>query len=126
MKVSDDLFKAMVGLSGPSGGCGGICGATAAIGLRYGIDQEDFVKDPEMRGRVLKKIRQAVKVVQDRFVETYGGYLCYDVQKKLFGRPFDFTIPEDIKAFKERPTEKCRQVTENAAGWTVEAILETD
>jgi len=125
MKVSDNLFKAMVGLSGPSGGCGGICGATAAIGLRYGVDRKEFVKDPETRGRVSVKILQAVQVVQDRFVETYGGYLCYDVQKKLFGRPFDFTIPEDIEAFSKRPTEKCRQVTENAAGWTVEAILET-
>jgi hypothetical protein len=126
MMVSDDLFKAMVGLSGPSGGCGGICGATVAIGLRYGVNKEDFVSDPEMRGRVLKKIRQAVKVVRDRFVVTYGGYLCYDVQKKLFGRPFDVTIPEELEAFIEGPTEKCRQVTENAAGWTVEAILETE
>ncbi len=126
MKVSDNLFKAMVGLSGPSGGCGGICGATAAIGLRYGVDREDFVKDPDMRGRVSEKILQAVKVVRDRFVETYGGYLCYDVQKKLFGRHFDFTVPEDIEAFIEGPTEKCRKVTENAAGWTVEAILESE
>jgi hypothetical protein len=126
MKVSDDLFKAMVGLSGPSGGCGGICGATAAIGLRYGVDREVFVSDSETRGRVHGKILKAVKVVRDRFVETYGGYLCYDVQKKLFGIPFDFIIPEELEAFREGPTEKCRQVTENAAGWTVEALLEAE
>ena len=126
MKVSDDLFKAMVGLSGPSGGCGGICGATAAIGLRYGEGREDFVKDSETRGRVHGKILKAVKLVRDRFVEKYGGYLCYDVQKKLFGRPFDFTIPEEREAFRNEQTEKCRQVTENAAGWTVKAILETE
>ena len=126
MKMSDNLFKAMVGLSGPSGGCGGICGATVAIGLRYGVDREDFVKDSETRRRVVGKIGQTVKVVRDRFVETYGGYLCYDVQKKLFGRPFDLLIPEELEAFSEGPTEKCRQVTENAAGWAVEAILDTE
>lgn len=124
MKVSGDLFKAMVGLSGLSGGCGGICGATSAICLRYGVDREEFVSDPETRGRVLRKIRQTVKAVRDKFVEEYGGYLCRDVQMKLFGRAFDFSIPEDIEAFrKENPLEKCSKVTANAVGWTVEAIL---
>lgn len=127
MDVPDDLFKAMIGLSSLSGGCGGICGATAAISLRYGVNREAYTQDPETPSRVYEKIRQTVKKVRDRFDEKYGGYLCYDVQKKLFGRSFDITITEDREAFSnEAVYEECPRVTEDAAGWTVEAILDVD
>ena len=127
MNVSDDLFKAIIGFTSLSGGCGGICGAAAAISLRYGLNREYYLLNPETRNRVWTKIIQTVKIVQDRFVETYGGYLCQDIQEKLFGRPFDLTIPEEREALgNEQPIERCAQVTENAAGWTIEAILEME
>jgi len=34
IKVSDETFNSTIGLSGWSGGCGGICGGIAAVGLR--------------------------------------------------------------------------------------------
>ena len=124
MDVPDDLFKAMIGLSGRTGGCGGICGATAAMGIRYGINREDFVKDPEMRGLVTSKINDMMKIVRDRMSEKYGGYLCCDIQRKLFGRSYDFVRSEEMEAFSKEPVyEECPQVTEDAAGWAVEAIL---
>ena len=124
MDVPDDLFKSMLGLSGLTGGCGGICGATAAIGLRYGINREEFLKDSEMRDQVTEKIMQTVRIVRDQMSEKYGGYLCCDIQRKLYGRSYDFIVPEEMEAFGKEPVyERCPKVTEDAAGWTVEAIL---
>ena len=124
MEVSEDLFKAMIGLSSLSGGCGGICGATAAISLRYGVPREDFERDSEMSGLVYTPILNKVKIVRNKMSEKYGGFLCCDIQRKLFGRSYDLTVPEEREAFRKEPvSEKCPQVTEDAAGWTVEVIL---
>jgi hypothetical protein len=68
-----------------------------------------------------------MKQVRDRFTETYGGFLCAEIQTALFGQAFDPTIPEENEAFgREDVYGTCPYVTENAAGWTVEAILEAE
>ena len=61
MEVSDDLFTALIGLSSLSGGCGGIYGATAAIGLRFGEPREDLKNEYERTGRVYDKILDTVR-----------------------------------------------------------------
>ena len=126
LEVSDDLFKAMIGLSSLSGGCGGICGAIAAIGLRYGVPREDH-ESPETGRRVYNKILNTMKIVRNKMGEKYGGYLCCDIQRSLFGRSFDLTVPEEREAFGKEPVyERCPRVTEDVAGWTVEAILDME
>jgi len=131
--VSDDVFKATIGLSSMSGGCGGFCGAIVAISLRFGRTpatyHEDF--DTTKIGKWYLTLRQAVIRVRDRFVAEYGGSLCCDIQDKLFGQSFNFLDPGGLKAFTQEQDvsaamEACRRVTENAAGWTVQAILETE
>ena len=68
-----------------------------------------------------------MKQVRDRFTETYGGFICSEIQKTLLGRAYDGIIPEELKAFRQEDVyETCPFVTENAAGWTVEAILEAE
>ena len=132
MPVSDDVFKATIGLSSMSGGCGALCGAIAALGLRFGRTRAAYHENSDttqMIGKWYRTLRQAVKRVRDRFVTEYGGYLCYDIQDKLFGRSYDSLDPVELEALMQtqpRGLEVCRQVTENAAGWTVEAILETE
>lgn len=127
MEVPDELFKAMIGLSSHSGGCGGVCGGIAAIGLRYGSNREDYEQELEASKITGDKIRNTLKVLRDRFVEEYGGYLCTDVQTRLFGRSYDYLVPEEREVFRKKELgKKCRGVTENAAGWTVEAIIEAD
>ncbi len=120
--VSEDVFKSVIGFSSFTGGCGGMCGAASIIGLLHSQDKKEYLEN-----RDISKIIKGVKHVQDRFIETYGSYLCYDIQKKLFGRSYNVTIPEEAEAFwKADPSKKCPKVTENAAGWAVEAILELD
>jgi len=134
MPVSDDVFKATVGLSSMSGGCGGFCGAIAALGLRFGRARASYHEnsDTPKIGKWYLTLRQAVIRVRNRFVAEYGGSLCCDIQDRLFGRSIDFLDPEAMEAFMREPEkirtalEVCRKVTENAAGWTVEAILETE
>lgn len=123
LEVCYSLFKAMIGLSSLSGGCGSICGGIAAIGLKHGVKQEKYDK----MGPEAEKIWGIVKLLREKFVKEYGGFLCSEIQKKLFGKSFDPYNPEEMKAFMEmNPMEKCSSVTENAARWTVEAILEMD
>jgi hypothetical protein len=137
MPVSDDVFKATIGLSSMSGGCGGFCGAIAAIGLRFGRTRATYQENSDATkigfGKWYRTLREAVVRVRSRFVAKYGGSLCCDIQDKLFGRSFNFLDldPKDMEAFMQpekmlTALEVCRKVTENAAGWTVEAILETE
>jgi C_GCAxxG_C_C family probable redox protein len=134
LEVSDEVFKAMTGFSSFAGVCGNVCGGIAAMGLRYGVGLEDFVKNPEIGFLSMPKIMKTAKVLREKFVEEYGGYLCADVTTKLFGKPIIFpTSPEELEAFMKKDPkelealyEKCSSVTENAAGWTVAAILEMD
>jgi len=134
LKVGDELFKAMMGFSSFAGVCGNVCGGIAAMGLRYGVGPEDFVKNPEIGSLSFAKLMTTAKVLREKFVEEYGGYLCDDVQTKLFGRCNIFpTSPEELEAFSKMDPEelktfyeKCGSATENAAGWTVAAILEMD
>jgi hypothetical protein len=129
MPVSPEMFKMMSGLSSVSGGCGGICGAAASIGLRFGQSRNIF-EDPSNRpaeGSLSSQIIQTMKRVRDRFTETYGGFLCAEIQTALFGQAFNPTIPEEYEVFgREDVYGTCPSVTANAAGWVVETILEAE
>ena len=118
MKVSDDVFKSTVGLSSLAGGCGGLCGASAVYGLRYGPSREEYLEKPDMM-----EIMGMMLGIQTKFEEKYSGYSCKDVQNSLFGRSFDFRIPEDAAAYGEVDAMKCSMATSDAAGWIVESIL---
>ena len=134
MEVCDELFKAIMGFSSLAGVCGNVCGGIAAMSLRYGVGREDYVKNPEVGFGSFAKIMTTAGFLREKFVEEYGGYLCDDVTMKVFGRCGIWpTTPEQLEAFaKMGPKEldvffeKCSQVTANAAGWTVAAILEME
>ena len=133
MEVGDDLFKAIYAFSSLAGVCGNVCGGIAAIGLRFGVGLEDFVKKPEIGFLYFAKMMKTAKVLREKFVEEYGSYLCDDIQTKLFGKCVMPTSPEELETFMKKDPEeletfyeKCSHVTENAAGWTVTAILEMD
>jgi C_GCAxxG_C_C family probable redox protein len=133
LKVGDELFKAMTGFSSLAGVCGNLCGGIATIGLRYGVGLEDFKEKPEVGFVSFAKMMATAKILREKFVEEYGSYLCDDIQTNLFGKCVMPQVPEELEAFsKMNPEElmnfyeKCSSVTENAAVWTVAAILEMD
>ena len=110
MNLSEDAFKSSIGLCGWSGGCGGICGGIMAAGMYFGRSKEEFAENHDS-----SKIRNIAEYIQGKFVETYGSFLCDEIRLKLFGRLDDVPMSEYMK--------ECPLVCENAAGWTVEAIL---
>jgi C_GCAxxG_C_C family probable redox protein len=134
LEVSDELFKAILAFSSFAGVCGNLCGGIAAMGLRYGVGRKDYETKPEIGFSSFAKIMDAAKVLREKFIEEYGGYLCNDVQMNVYGRCNIFpTSSEELEAFMKMDPkelevffEKCSSVTENAAGWTVAAILEMD
>jgi C_GCAxxG_C_C family probable redox protein len=133
LEVTDEVFKVMTGFSSLAGVCGNLCGGIAAMSLRYGVGREDFAKNPETGFASFTKLMTTTKVLKDKFIAEYGSYLCDDIQTKLFGKCVMPTAPEEFVTFSQKdPQEletfydKCSAVTENAAGWTVAALLEMD
>jgi hypothetical protein len=133
LRVGDELFKAMMGFSSFAGACGNVCGGLAAMGLRYGVGVEDYVKNPESGSLAFAKLMTVAKALREQFAEEYGGYLCDEVQTKLFGKCVMPTSPEELEAFSKMDPDRlrgfydtCSSVTENAAGWTVAIMLEMD
>ncbi|NIM45514.1 MAG: hypothetical protein GTN80_07710 [Nitrososphaeria archaeon] len=126
---ADDVFKALIGISGGVGGmglgeCGGMCGAAAAISFRFGHNPKEFAQKPETRFKIYDLVEKVCK----KFLEEYGSLICRDIQMKLFGMAFNLRDPKIYEEFtrirsKEDP---CPKVTGKAAGWAVEAILEAE
>jgi hypothetical protein len=121
MEITDDVFKTVAPLSSFTGGCGGMCGAAAAFGLRYCKTRDAFLEETG-----LGDIKDLLFEIQTRFEDKYTGYLCRDITRHLYGRSFDFRKPEDVEAFSsmyDTIYDTCSKVTADAAGWTVESIL---
>ena len=121
MKISDDVFKAVAPLSSFTGGCGAMCGAAVAFGLRYGKDLESYLKEPD-----LGRVKTLTYGIQTKLEDKYSGFLCREIQNHLYGRSFDARRTEDAEAFMARYDEiynKCGDMIADVSGWVVEAIL---
>ncbi|MBU7017274.1 MAG: C_GCAxxG_C_C family protein [Theionarchaea archaeon] len=121
----DDSFKAATGFAGGGalagdGTCGALVGGIMAIGLVLGRDREGH-KSKKGAGRAYK----AAKKLRDKFLEEFGGVVCKDVQKKIFGRSFNMLDKNDYKKFEEMGghTDKCTDVVGKVAMWTTDIIL---
>jgi len=128
---SSVLFKGMTGFAG---GCGiegdGICGAYAAsifyISLRVGRVLEDLDKDPDdpSAEKILFKNFGIVKKLHEKFIEKYGSIICHQIHRKLYGRPYYISDPEELKKFDDKGAHDwgCTAVCGDAALWTVEIL----
>ena len=124
---NDDVFKAATGFAGGIGvtgvgPCGALTAGVIAISSKIGRERKNW-NDPE---KTRWKTYELAKNLYDKFVEEYGSGNCSEIQKKLFGRSFNFWEPADFEEFERAGghTEKCPSVVGNAAKWTVEILLE--
>ena len=120
----DKVLQAACGLHGgvgnsTNGSCGALSGAVMAIGYLYGRPRKEFQEKISN-----KKAAVIAKKVYDRFVEEYGSCLCKEIQRKIFGRSFNFWNEEEVKAFEEAGghKDKCPSVVAKAAAWTAEIL----
>ncbi len=121
---NEDVFKALIGLTGGTGDmgrgtCGGLVGATAAIGLLYGANRNELTQEHVI------KIGNLVAEIGQKFLKEYGSITCWDIQKKVYGRSFNLRDPKELEEFLRRDDIwKCGMVCGKAAAWAIEKILE--
>lgn len=118
----EEVLKALTPLPGIAERgetCGAVTGCLMAFGLIYG------------RGR--KRLHDW-GVYQDslvpagefcrRFEKVFGSTMCRDIQEAKFGRSFQLTDPEDLRAFQEAgATTGCSAVVRRAVRLAAEIIL---
>jgi len=121
-----DAFMSATGFAGgggltTEGTCGALVGGIMTLGLVFGRDQEGFHS-----GKRGIKAYKTAKKLHEKFVETYDGPLCKDVQKKILGRSFNMWDRKDYQEFEKAGghADKCTDVVGKAAQWTVEILLD--
>lgn len=126
--IGDDrVFAAATGLAGGgaltgTGACGGYAGAVMVFGQLRGRERSDFEDPTGIRFQTF----DLAKRLADRFTEEFGGTICHDVQREVFGRCFDLRDPEDFQRFEAAGAhrDKCPEVVGKAARMAVEIILD--
>ncbi len=124
--TSESLFKGSYMFAGGlvntcQGTCGALAGGAMIISYLFGRNSREFYEDTSN-----KKANYLTKKLYDKFVKEYGGCLCKDVHKKIFGRSFDFWVEEDKKIFEKLGghVDKCPDVVGKTAQWAFEIIQE--
>jgi C_GCAxxG_C_C family probable redox protein len=98
--------------------CGALIGGIMAIGLVLG--REDLTDIQAYRDTMAASYR-----MHDRFKEEMGSTMCFEIQKKLFGRTFDFKRDEDAEEwYKAGGLEKCPLVCGIAARIAADIIID--
>ena len=123
---SDEVFSTSFALGGgfantSEGTCGALAGGAMIISYFYGRRREEF-----FNGIPNKKANDLTKKLYDRFVQEYGSCLCKDIQKKIFGRSFNFWNKKEKELFETSGghIDKCPAVVAKAAQWTFKIIEE--
>jgi C_GCAxxG_C_C family probable redox protein len=98
--------------------CGALIGGIMAIGLVLG--REDLADVQAYRDTMAASYQ-----MYDRFKEEMGSTTCFEIQKKLFGRSFDFKRDEDAEEwYKVGGLEKCPLVCGVAARIAADIIID--
>lgn len=98
--------------------CGALTGAIMALGLEFGsANMREFDKYVDTMS--------LSKELFLKFREIYGTVNCIEIQNKVLGRKYDFTIEADRDAwYAEGGLDRCPRVCATAAALAAEIILE--
>ncbi|MBR2520751.1 MAG: C_GCAxxG_C_C family protein [Oscillospiraceae bacterium] len=124
--ITDDVVRASFSLCGGAGAASGSCGTYTcgllAVGLKYNSLPEEEQADPEKA----KLAEGKFIAFRDKFISEMGTTLCPEFHKKVYGRSYIFTNPEDAKAYGELTEHryKCADVVEKATRVCAEFLLE--
>lgn len=141
MESRDEVFKCMIGLAGgvghlTKGTCGALIGAAAAISLNYNKSKRDVIEaigtpnalhpqDPYIP-LFFQDIFEAIALVANKLQEKYGGTLCNEIQRSLYGKAFDLLNPKKHVKFVEFMQSypvNCYTVESDIVGWTMGILL---
>ena len=84
---------------------------------------------PDSSRAALSRAVNLSKQLPKKFVDTYGGFTCANVQMKLYGRVFYLEDNDEMEKLEaaggHTDPEKCIGVVGNAAQWTLEILLDS-
>jgi hypothetical protein len=120
--AEESLFSGLALLSGGvcvtgDGSCGAVTGSVLAIGIALGISKEKLM-DSGVRRMAYDTAKGAIL---DRYYAKYNSILCKDIQRKLFGKAWDLTVPELSEEFL-RQSNGCTIAP--TAMWATACILD--
>lgn len=124
--IPDEMIRASMSLCGGAGASSGTCGTYTcgllAIGLKYNVPLDEELKNPELQDVGAAKFME----FRDRYLKAMGTTMCPEFQKKVFGRTYIFTNPEDCEEYWKVAdhAEKCADVVEKATRVIAEMLLE--
>ncbi len=118
----EEVLKALTPLPGMAERgktCGALTGPLMVFGQIYGRGKNSLHDWDIYRDSLIP----SGKFCQE-FEQEFGSNLCFDIQKKEFGRSYQLTNPEDLKEFQEADaTGKCSSVVRKAVRMAAEIIL---
>jgi len=121
---NEDIFSASFSFGGGladtcKGTCGALIGGSMMISYFYGRRREEFFKSISNG-----KANYLTRKLYDKFIQEYGSCLCKDIQKKIFGRSFNFLDKKEIQIFEKSGghIDKCPSVVAKGAKWAAEII----
>jgi len=97
--------------------CGALTGGIMAIGLVLGREELDNIQ-------AYRDTMEASYELYNRFKQEMGSTICFEIQKTLFGRCFDFKKDEEAEEwYKTEGLEKCPMVCAIGARIAADIIL---
>jgi C_GCAxxG_C_C family probable redox protein len=97
--------------------CGALTGGIMAIGLVLGREELDNIQ-------AYRDTMEASYELYSKFKQEMGSTICFEIQKKLFGRCFDFKKDEESEEwYKMGGLEKCPMVCAIGARIAADIIL---
>jgi C_GCAxxG_C_C family probable redox protein len=123
--IDEIVFKVASPCSGGianagTGPCGGFLGGALVFGYFFGRD----IQHSTDSGRNYRD-RELINALRDKYHEHFGGLICRDVQKTVFGHSFNLSDPMDREKFDlEGGHEKvCPNVVATVAEWITELLI---
>lgn len=110
------------------GTCGALVGGTIVLDYYFGRALKDMSYQRKASREKLLRASGTAKLLYDQFVKKYGAVSCANMQRKLFGRLYWVTDPDEAAKFEaagaHSDPDKCMDVVGDAARWTMEILLE--
>lgn len=126
--LNDVLFKAATSFSGgvastSEGPCGVLSGGIIVLSYYFGRSRQEFSDIG-----ILRRPGPLVKIYWNKFIETYGGDTCRQIQMHLFGRVYHFLDGDEYREYEEAGghSEKCPAIVGQGAAWLAEILLDNN
>jgi C_GCAxxG_C_C family probable redox protein len=110
------------------GTCGALVGGTMVLDYYFGRPLSDMSYQQAADRDKLFSATRIAKLLYDEFMKKYGAVSCANIQRKLFGRLYWVTDPDEAAKFEAAGAhidpDKCMDVVGDAARWTMEILLD--